>query len=195
MNMPPKGGKASGIRAGFRRLLPWGLALVLLLLIWPESMARTTGTDVDAKRYRLKTELLIDALNRNVPGRQAIAETEINAYLRELVAAQPPAHGLAARLDDAAARFSGGRATAYLAMGRGPFTFTALFYAAPQGGNLALTGAKAGHLPLPGWLGRWYAWTQRGLFRQLANEARILRNMDGMTIGDGSLELATKAGN
>lgn len=158
-------------------------------------MERTTGEDIDAKRYRLKTELLIDALDRNVAAGQTIAANEINAYLRDLVAVQPPARGFAARLEDAAVRFSAGQATAFVAIGRGPLTFTATIYAQAQGARLAVTGAQAGHLPLPGFLGRLYVRTQRGLFRQLENEARIARNLDKLAINDGALELATKAGN
>jgi len=167
----------------------------LLLLVWPARMERTTGEEIDAKRYRLKTELLVDALDRNMASSQTIEEKEINAHLRELVAAQPPRRGFAARLEDAAVRLAAGQATAFVAIGRGPLTLTAAIYAQPRGARLEITGAKAGHLPLPGFLGRLYVRTQRGLFRQLANEARIVRNLDQLVIGDGVLELATKSGN
>ena len=51
-----------------------------------------------------------------------------------------------------------------------------------------------GHLPLPGILGRLYAATQGGLFRQMKNESRILRNLDGVVVNAGSIDLLTKAG-
>ena len=73
-------------------------------------------------------------------------------------------------------------------------TFTAHFYAQTRDSKLVVTGAKAGHLPLPGVLGKLYANTQSGLFRQMKNESRVVRNLDGAVAGDGSIELLTRAG-
>ena len=171
------------------------LALVLLLALWPGRMTRSVGEEIDAKRYRLKGELLLDALNRGMPASQVIEEKEVNAHLRELLAAQPAARGgFAARLEDIGARFVPGRAEVFVAIRRGPLTFTGTFYARARGSKLAVTGAKAGHLPLPGILGKLYAGTQSGLFRQLKNESRILRNLDGAVAGDGSIELLIHPG-
>ena len=172
-----------------------GLVLIIALILWPGRMTRTMGEEIDAKRYRMKGELLIEALNRGLPASQVIEEAEINAHLRELVAAQPkPRGGLAASLQDVGARFFAGRAEVFVSIGRGPLTFTALFYAKPQGSKLVVTGAKAGHLPLPGILGRLYAGTQGGLFRQLKNESRIVRNLNGASVNDGSIELLINPG-
>ena len=170
------------------------LLLAILLIVWPGKMARTTGDEMDAKRYRMKGELLLDALNRGMPGQQTIEEKDINAHLRELVAAQPPRRGMAGRLEDAGARFIPGQAEIFVAVGRGPLTLTANFRARADGNRLAVTGAKVGHLPLPGILGRLYASTQGGLFRQMKNESRILRNLDGVVVNAGSIDLLTKAG-
>lgn len=172
-----------------------GLALILTLTLWPGRMTRTFGEEIDAKRYRLKSELLIDALNRGMPAAQVIEEREINAHLRELLATQPRRRGFSASLEDIGARFFEGRAEVFVAIGRGPLTFTGHFYARPQGSKLVVTGAKAGHLPLPGVLGRLYAATQGGLFRQLKNEFRIVRNLDGALVNPGSIELLIQAGN
>ena len=57
-----------------------------------------------------------------------------------------------------------------------------------------VTGAKAGHLPLPGLLGRLYAGSIGGVFRQMQNESRILRNLDKVAVRDGSIELVTASG-
>jgi len=168
--------------------------LILILLIWPGRMTRTTGEAIDAKRYRLKSELLIDALNNGLPASQVIEEGEINAHLQELVATQAEARkGRSGSLEDIGARFFPDRAEVFIAVGRGPFTLTAHYYAEPQGDDLVITSAKAGHLPLPGILGRLYATTQSGLFRQLKNESRIVRKLDGAAINDGSIEILVNA--
>lgn len=171
------------------------LVLTIALIFWPGKMTRTTGEEIDAKRYRMKGELLIESLNRGMPASQVIEEAEINAHLRELVAAQPsPGAGLSASLEDLGVRFFAGRAEVFIAIKRGPFTRTSHFYAKPKGSKLVVTGAKAGHLPLPGILGRLYALTQTGLFKQLKNESRILRNLDGVVVDNGSIELLTPSG-
>ncbi len=184
------------IRNGGKLALALAFLLAILLMIWPGRMTRTYGEEIDAKRYRMKGELLIEALNRGLPASQVIEEKEINAHFREIVGAQPAARGgLASRVVDVGARFFPGRAEVFIAVKRGPFTFTGQFRARPQGAKLVVTGARAGHLPLPGLLGRAYAATTGGVFRQLKNESRILRNLDAVQVSDGSIELLTKAGN
>ena len=170
------------------------LLLFLLLMIWPSQMLRTIGDEMDAKRYVLKSELLVEALNRNLPASQVIEEKEINARLREIVAAQPARSGSAARLVDAGARFFPGRAEAFVAIGRGPLTFSTTSDPRPKGSGLVVTGAKAGHLPLPGFLGKLYAHAQSGLFRQFKNESRIIRHLDGAVADTESIELLVKGG-
>lgn len=182
------------LRMAVRLAVAFVLLLIILLMIWPAKMTRTFGDEMDAKRYRMKGELLVEALNRGMPASQVIEEKEINAHLREVLAAQPAARGgFSAHLEDIGARFFERRAEVFVAIGRGPLTFTGTFYAKPKGSKLVLTGAKAGHLPLPSILGKLYAGTQSGLFRQLKNESRIVRNLDGASISDGAIELLIKA--
>ena len=189
------GSVGSRLRNGIRMVLIVALLGIVLLLIWPGTMARTVGEEIDAKRYRLKGELLIDALNRGEPEKQVIEEREINAHLAEVVANQPaPKGGLSSVVEDVAVRFSGGRAEVFIAVRRGPFTLTGRFEAKPDGAEMSVTGAQAGHLPLPGILGKLYAHTVGGVFRQMRNESRILRNLDTAVVSDGSIELATRSG-
>jgi len=173
----------NGVKIGIIALL----VVVILLAIWPGRVTRTTGEEIDAKRYRLKAELLLEALNRELPASQEFDEAEVNAYLRELVESQPE-DGSAA-LADLAVRFFPGRAEVFVATERGPFTFTALYVARPRDGRLAVTGARAGHLPLPGILGRLYAQVSGGVLRQLRVESRLIRNADGILVGDGTVEV------
>lgn len=184
------------IRTAIRLAVAGVLVVIIALILWPGQMTRTYGEEIDAKRYRLKGELLIEALNRGLPASQIIEEKEVNAHFKEIVAAQPAARGgLQARVVDVGARFFPGRAEVFIAVKRGPFKLTGQFRARPQGAKLVVTGARAGHLPLPGVLGRLYAGTTTGVFRQLKNESRILRNLDGVQVNDQSIELLIKAGN
>ena len=182
------------LRLAVKVAVAFVLLLLVLLMLWPSQMVRTIGDEMDAKRYRLKGELLIEALNRELPASQVIEEKEINAHLREIVAAQPAQSGFAARLEDAGARFFPGRAEAFVSIARGPLTFSTTLYLRPKGSRLVVTGAKAGHLPLPGFLGKLYAHTQTGLFRQFKNESRIVRHLDGAVVETESIELLVKGG-
>lgn len=190
------GGRAGfGLRNGIRMVLIVALLGIVLLLIWPGEMARTTGEEIDARRYRVTTELLVDALSRGVPEVRTIAERDVNAHLAEVVASQPaPKGSLSSVVEDVAVRFSPGRAEVFIAVRRGPFTLTGRFEAKPDGAEMSVTGAQAGHLPLPGLLGKLYAHTVGGVFRQMRNESRILRNLDSAVVSDGSIELATRSG-
>ena len=172
------------------------LVLIVALILWPGQMTRTTGEAMDAKRYRMKGEILIDAVNRGMPAQRVIEEAEINAHLKEVLAAQPKATGgMSASLKDIGARFFAGRAEVFVAIRRGPLTLTTHFYAQPQGSRMVVTGAKLGHLPLPGIVGRLFASTQLGLFRQMKNESRILRNLEGAIVNNESIELLVKPRN
>lgn len=179
---------ADRVRMSFKIALVLALFAVVLLAIWPGGMTRTTGDEMDARRYRMKGELLINALNNDLPASQVLTEAEMNAYCRELLANQPAA-GKGAHLDDIGVRFMGGRAEAFVSVQRGPFTLTTQVIAKPKGSRLVVIGARAGHLPLPGILGRLYAATRGNLLRQLKNESRILRNLDGVSVGEGTIEL------
>ena len=183
------------LRLAVRLAVAFVLLVIILLMLWPAKMMRTSGEEIDAKRYRLKGELLIDALNRGVPASQVIEEKEINAFMQEMLAAQPATGGFTASLKDIGARFFPGRAEVFVAIKRGPFTFTGTFYVKVRNSDLVVTSAKAGHLPLPGILGRLYANTQAGLFRQFKNESRIVRHLDGASINDETIELLVKAAN
>lgn len=184
---------ADQLRTGFKIALALALLAVVLLAIWPGGMTRTTGDEMDARRYRMKGELLINALNNDLPASQVLTEAEMNAYCRELLANQP-APGKGAHLEDIGVRFMGGRAEAFVSIQRGPFTLTTQVMAKPKGSRLVVIGARAGHLPLPGILGRLYAATRGNLLRQLKNESRILRHVEGVSIGEGTIELLVKPG-
>ena len=180
----------TGVKVGVALLL----AGVILLVIWPGRMTRTVGEPVDARRYRVKAEMLVDALNRGMPGAQEITEAEINAHLHELLARQPGRRGWSPVLKDLGVRFFEGRAELFVAVGRGPLTLTALYRARVKDSAFVVTSARAGHLPLPGILGRLYSGTQTGLLKQMRSESRVLRNLEGASVKDGSVELLVKLG-
>ena len=170
------------------------LAALVLLAIWPSGLARTSGEAVDARRYRVKAELLVDAIQRGVPASQKITEAEANAYLKELVDSTRARGGQKAMLEDIGVRISNGRIEVLVAIARGPFTFTSLYRVEERDERLAVTGAKFGHLPLPGPAAELYAGTQESLMRQFKNESRILRYLHGVLIEEGEVEVLVQLG-
>ena len=101
--------------------------------------------------------------------------------------------GMAAQLEDTGVVFGENRAEWLVLVRRGVLRFSVVYEAKAQGAELVLTGAKLGHLPLPGALGRLYAKTQERLFRPFGREARILANLDSLVIRDGEIELLVRA--
>lgn len=189
-------------RAGRRRgallrtLLLLAFAAALGLAVWPSGLERrATGAEVDAKRWEMKRALLLDALDRGFPAAQTVTEAELNAWLTRVVAAaaEEDRGGMSAQLLDTAVSFGENRARWLVLVRRGPVRFSVVYEAKADGAGLALTGAKLGHLPLPGALGRLYAKTQGRLFRPFGKEARILRNLDSLVVRDGEIEVLTRA--
>lgn len=178
-----------------RSLVLLALVAALALALWPSGLdRRATGAPIDAKRAEMKRDLLADALDRGFPASQTFTEAEINAWLARLPEAQEDRGGMAARLLDTAVEFGENRARWLVLVKRGPFRISVVFEAKAQGAELEPTGARMGHLPLPGALGRLYVRSQERLFRPFAKEQRILGRLDGLVIRDGEIELLTRAG-
>lgn len=189
----PQRGK--GGRTGWRTVVLVAFVVVLGLALWPSDIGgRDVGSGVDAKRWEMKRALLLDALDRGFPASQTVTEAELNAWLAKLPGMQEDKGGMAARLEDTAVAFGENRAEWLVLVRRGVLRFSVVYEAKAQGAELVLTGAKLGHLPLPGALGRLYAKTQGRLFRPFGREARILGNLDSLVIRDGEMEVLTRAG-
>lgn len=187
-------GRGNGGRT-VRSLVLLALVAVLALALWPSGLERrTTGEPIDAKRAEMKRDLLADALERGFPAAQSFTEAEINAWLARLPGMQEERGGMAAQLLDTAVEFGENRAQWLVLVKRGPFRISVVFEAKAQDSELVPTGARMGHLPLPGALGRLYIRSQERLFRPFAKESRILGHLDSLVIRDGEIELLTRAG-
>lgn len=181
--------------SGWRTVLLVLFAVVLGLALWPSGIGeRAAGSELDAKRWEMKRALLLDALDRGLPAAQTVTEAELNAWLGKLPGMQEEKGGMAAQLLDTGVVFGENRAEWLVLVRRGVLRFSVVYEAKAQGAELVLTGAKLGHLPLPGALGRLYAKTQGRLFRPFGREARILENLDSLVIRTGEMEVLTKAG-
>lgn len=180
---------------GWRTVVLLLFAAVLGLSLWPSDIGeRDVGGAQDAKRWEMKRALLLDAMDRGMPAAQTVTEAELNAWLGKLPGMQGEKGGMAAQLEDTGVVFGENRAEWLVLVRRGVLRFSVVYEAKAQGAELVLTGAKLGHLPLPGALGRLYAKTQGRLFRPFAREARILGNLDSLVIREGEMEVLTKAG-
>ena len=177
------------LRTWLKLLLVVVLAAVVLLAMWPSTLERATGEVKDARRYRMKMEVLWAAIDRGEPASQPFTEPEVNAYLREIVVAQPKREGMAAGLDDLGVALANGRARVLVAIGRGPFTFSSLYAIGVQDDRFVVQGVQFGHLPLPGPLGGWYAKSQRKLLQQFKTEAAVLDRLTGVLLSDDAAEL------
>lgn len=186
-----------GRRGGGRRLrrwisalLFWGAVVALALLLWPAGLERETGDVMDAKRYRMKVELLLDSLNRGQPGAQEIAEREVNAWLAGQLAKKTVEED---GIKEAAVKFEAGKATGFFLAERWGFLrFSVTYTARAKEGQLGLSGLRVGHLPVPVALAEWVAVGPKALSEAFAREAQVLENLEAVTLEAGTMRVLTK---
>ena len=169
------------------------LLLGIILALCPTELPRdTSGEKIDALRYTMQGQILIDALNRNVQTNLVIAERDVNAFFQHQVrAADTDASAMQARFRAAGVHFANDEGTAWISVDRGPLTLSSEFRFTAGPGGIRLLGARVGHLPLPGPLGTLYAACQSSLFAKFQNESRILRHLESAELRDGELSLTT----
>lgn len=166
--------------------------VVIALAIWPSDLPRdTTGQRIDATRYTMMGHILLDALDRNASTNLPIAERDVNAFFKYHVTSPASDSPFAAQLKDAGVRFDTDTGAVWLLVKHGPLTLsTQIDFAPAPDGTLHVTSAKAGHLPLPGPLGRLYASLRAPLLQKFPNESRILRHISSATLTPGTLLLS-----
>lgn len=187
-------GRRGGAKRWRRRigaLVFWALFAALVLLLWPAGLERETGDAMDAKRYRMKVELLLDSLDRGQPGAQDIAEREVNSWLARQLAKKSVEEG---GIKEAAVKFEAGKATGFFLAERWGFLRFSVTYTArvEEGGRLALSGLRVGHLPLPAALAERVAVGPKALSEAFAREARVLENAEAVVLEAGTLSVLTK---
>jgi hypothetical protein len=182
--------------AAFGRFLRGVLLLAVLavlgLALWPEGRTVKAGGAVDARRYAMTRALLEDALDRGASVEMEVAARDFNAFLARNVQDAGAGGAWAAKYRGAGVAFGEGRGEAWLEMERGPLTLTCGCEFVAGDGGLRVTGAKFGHLPLPGALGRAFAGSRKDLKGVFAVEARILGNLEEAELRKGVLAVRTK---
>lgn len=172
-------------------VLFWALFAALVLVLWPAGLERDTGDATDAKRYRMKVELLLDSLNRGQPGGQDIAEREVNSWLARQLAKQSVEED---GIKEAAVKFEPGKATGFFLAERwGFFRFSVTYTARAEDGRLVLSGLRVGHLPLPAALAARLPVGPERLSEAFEREARVLGNTEAVLLEAGVMRVLTKA--
>lgn len=184
------GRRGRGWRRGISALLFWAVFAALVLLLWPAGLERETGDAMDAKRYRMKVELLLDSLDRGQPGAQDIAEREVNAWLARQLAKQSVEED---GIKEAAVKFEPGKATGFFLAERWGFLrFTVTYTARAKEGRLELAGLRVGHLPLPAVLAVRLPVGPKALSAAFEREARVLENTEAVTLEAGVMRVLAK---
>lgn len=181
-----------GIGQALRRLLGLAILVALGLALWPEQREAEAGGAVDARRYEMTRALLEDALNRGATAEMEVAARDFNAFLARNVKDAGTGGEWSAKYKSAGVTFGAGRGEAWIAVERGPLTLTSgCTFEAGEGG-LRATGARFGHLPLPGELGRLFLKARKDLWRVFATEERVLANLERAELRDGVLAVRTR---
>jgi len=182
--------------AALAGLVRWAATIavvaVLGLAVWPVKHGAATGTEVDARRYAMERALLEDALDRGVGRTVNIGALDLNAFLARNVRDAGNEGGFSAHFRGAGVEFGEGTGSAWMEMERGPLSLSTDCRFGTAGGKPIVIGARFGHLPLPGLLGRLFVASRKDLWRVFAAERRILQNADALELHDGVLKVRTK---
>lgn len=158
------------------------------LALWPvEREKAAAGTAVDARRYLMQRAMLAEALENGRAAREVVQEKDFNAFLAHHVKDGGSEGAWAARYRGAGVRFGEGVGEAWVEMARGPFRMSLEWTWSTEDGTLRATGARFGHLPLPGAACRWYAGAQKKLWDAFGEERRVLEGAARVESREGRL--------
>lgn len=175
-----------------RNLVALAVLAGLGLALWPERREAEAGGAVDARRYEMTRALLEDALNRGAAAEMEVAARDFNAFLARNVKDAGAGGEWSAKYAGAGVAFGEGRGEAWIAVERGPLTLTSGCTFEAGAGGLRATGARFGHLPLPGAIGQAFLKARKDLWRVFGTEARVLANLERAELREGVLSVRTK---
>lgn len=168
--------------------------LIFVLFLLPASLYREVGTEEEAEGYLQKRATMEQAALTGEAATMLVTESELNAYLAQVVATPPEQSSLfSARVLDAGVRMGDNRVRIFVKTAYGPLRLSGTFTVRPRGTGFRVTSAKAGQLFLPGFLGRTYYFLRHKMFDRMVIEDRILRNTEVLSVSDGEVELMTVA--
>lgn len=189
--------RGRNVLRGLRLLITLGLLGVLVQLMRPVLPQAAVGSRADANVLGRKLTSLQDAVMENRARAEQLPESEINAYLLEILQRSHPSSrrwwGL--NLQTVQIRLAEGKALVLLSAGQGAWQITQEIEVAPQPGEGGWTcevaAMRIGHLPLPGGLARKLAARSGKVFDGLSREAEVLKQMNELRLRPGVMEAIT----
>ena len=164
---------------------------VLVLLLWPVSPDGDRGGRQLALSMNHKLESLRAALAGG--GQQAVVveEAEANAYLDSLTRSEEGTSGqLPVR--EANLDFTSYRVTATVVAALGPLPLSYQVTGVPStddGFSFRVTGARIGHMPLPGPAANLVLGKIARVFSGLEHERDVVEHLDRIALGDGAVKV------
>lgn len=189
-------GRASVPFRLLRLLLSAGLLAALVALLLPVTPTGQVGVLADANILGQKLRNLREAMHTGREISYRISESELNAYLVEMLKKSPPSNSWGLDLRRINVTFQNGSFLVLLEVVRGPFTLTQELRVVPvqRDGRWAfdVTGMRMGRLQLPQQIAAPLAARSAGAFNSLAQERELLERLSALEVKTAWIQVATK---
>jgi hypothetical protein len=189
-----------------RTLFQVGLVAVVALMLWPAAQTGARGGRERAEQAKDKMNLLHSAVENNLERVVVFQEEELNGYLFALAQAGKRSDARSRRrgneggglaVENVNMRFDEDRITVLVVARMGPAALSYEVSGVPDADGerftVAVTGARIGHLPLPGFLAAPIAHKVKGVFAPLRKERMLLDRIDRMAVSDGAVKVGVRA--
>lgn len=189
--------RGRNVLRGLRLLITLGLLVVLVQLMRPVQPRAEVGSRSEANILGRKLTVLQDALMEHRARTELLPESEINAYLFEILQRSDPSRRswLGLNLQTVQIRLVEGKALVLLSAGQGAWQITQEINVTPVrsdgGWTCEVTAMRIGHLPLPRSLAKGLAARSGQVFGGLSREAEVLKRMNELRLSQGVVEAIT----
>jgi len=191
-----------------RTLFQVGLVAALALMLWPAAQTGARGGRERAEQAKDKISLLHSAVENNLERIVVFQEEGINGYLSALAQASKRSDARSRRrgsdggglaVENVNMRFNEDSITVLVVARMGPAALSYEVSGVPDADGesftYAVTGARIGHLPLPGFLASPIAHKVKGVFAPLRKERMLLERIDRMAVSDGAVKVGVRPRN
>ena len=182
----------------FRLAVSIALLFCIILLLRPASLQGRDGSAQEAQQLVHKLQILKTATLEGTQAYDSILESEVNAYLAELLKRSQPASrsGLQYSIKKINVAVTTNELNVVLHAACGPLTISYELVGVPQLENnlfvLDIQRARLGYMPLPKMAQPWLIDKVNNVFSKLYEEKSILDNLSTLRLEDGQIAVSTK---
>ena len=184
----------------FLRLLVSVLILAIAgLMFWPVQPGGAPGSAADARAMTGTFLVFQQAIQNRTVVDQVVTEAQVNGYLAEILKQNSDAvnsEGFRLGIREINVAFTREDFVVLVLANWGPVSLSYEIKAVPsvKSGRfeVSVTGARWGHLPLPGPAADWISARVAGMFLRMEKELSVLNSLGRFDLGNGRVYMATR---